>query len=84
MALLPQVNTGYFNNFLRPKGLGAIISDEDVQLRQANNKAELARIKQEAVGHASPSLPSPPSTSFPPFPLPPTHSSFSFPHNPTT
>ena len=27
-----QVNSGYFNNFLRPKGLASIISDEEVQV----------------------------------------------------
>ena len=27
-----KVNSGYFNNFLRPKGLASIISDEEVQV----------------------------------------------------
>ena len=48
-----QVNTGYFNNFLRPKALGTIISDEEVAERNELRQEELAAILQTAVDQAA-------------------------------
>lgn len=44
-----QVNTGYYNNFLRPKNLATIISDEGVEDKVAKEQEERERIKQVAI-----------------------------------
>jgi large subunit ribosomal protein L9 len=44
-----MVNTGYYNNFLRPKKLASIISDDEVQVKVEKEKEELEAIKQEAI-----------------------------------
>eukprot|EP00960_Hanusia_phi_P065297 766055-Hanusia_phi.AAC.4 len=48
-----RVNIGYYNNFLRPKALADIISDEEVEVMVAKHKEELAQKKQEAEELAS-------------------------------
>ena len=44
-----MVNTGYYNNFLRPKNKGHIISDEEVKVKEAKELEELEAIKQNAI-----------------------------------
>jgi large subunit ribosomal protein L9 len=44
-----MVNTGYYNNFLRPKKLAAIISDDEVKVKVEKEQEELAAIKQDAI-----------------------------------
>ena len=44
-----MVNTGYYNNFLRPKKLAAIISDEEVEVKVEKEQEALEAIKQEAI-----------------------------------
>ena len=44
-----SVNTGYYNNFLRPKNLASIISDEEVKEKEAKEQEELEMIKQDAI-----------------------------------
>uniref|UniRef100_A0A7S0MS90 50S ribosomal protein L9, chloroplastic n=1 Tax=Cryptomonas curvata TaxID=233186 RepID=A0A7S0MS90_9CRYP len=48
-----QVNSGYFNNFLRPKGLASVISDEEVKIKEANEREALAKLKQDAINCAT-------------------------------
>eukprot|EP00286_Rhodomonas_abbreviata_P020444 CAMPEP_0181307864 /NCGR_PEP_ID=MMETSP1101-20121128/11128_1 /TAXON_ID=46948 /ORGANISM="Rhodomonas abbreviata, Strain Caron Lab Isolate" /LENGTH=161 /DNA_ID=CAMNT_0023414151 /DNA_START=108 /DNA_END=591 /DNA_ORIENTATION=+ len=43
------VNTGYFNNFLRPKALATIISDAEVEVKEAEEQEVRDQIKQEAI-----------------------------------
>merc|ERR1712166_1174275 len=43
------VNTGYYNNFLRPKNLANIISDDEVVVKKANEADALEDIKQGAI-----------------------------------
>jgi ribosomal protein L9 len=42
-----QVSSGYYNNFLRPKSLAVLISDEQVAERNEKLAEELARIKEQ-------------------------------------
>lgn len=44
-----QVGAGYYNNFLRPKNLATIISDEGVEEKVAKEQEDLDRIKQAAI-----------------------------------
>eukprot|EP00961_Rhodomonas_salina_P025238 340449-Rhodomonas_salina.1 len=47
------VNTGYFNNFLRPKALADLISDAEVEVKEAKEQEARDELKQEAVDQAA-------------------------------